>query len=507
MRIRVQTVHQLALSAIIIAVLFTVGGLHPHVGHAEVKAFPTAEGFGANSVGGRGGRVIKVTNLNDSGAGSLRACMQNTGARTCVFTVGGTITLNSDIVVTGASMSYLTVAGQTAPGGGIQLRGNGVKFTAGVHDIIMRHLRIRGGPGPDLYQTGFNILVYEASGGAPYNIIFDHMTLQWGAYLQLEFSGVRNWTTQWSLIGPSMNSLDYIDAQGDPAGGMGMAVGSYDDFHETGTLHHNLFIDNEVRQPLIGSGEPIDMVNNIMFNWYGCTYGSRFKERNDEIHGRVLQLNLVNNIWLSGPATCDSNTIGTSDGDGSTNFPFPRIYASGNQAPRCGGPSCNNPTLSGLGLVGSDRWGNPPISDADFRVYTPHSAPPVTTTPTNSLESTLVANVGATKPSRDSLDTLYLQQFQARQGGCGSAVGCRQGQPYPTLANGSAPTDTDNDGIPDSWENTHGLNPNSAADGALKAQNGYTNLENYLNELAGDGGTSSPLATPANLIRVEAVTP
>jgi pectate lyase len=182
--------------------------LLPLAAQAQVRAFPTAEGFGRDSLGGRGGTVIKVTNLNDSGSGSLRNCMEQNFPRTCVFTTGGTIVLNDRILVTGPSMSYLTVAGQTAPGGGIQIRGEGIYFTAGVHDIIMRHLRIRMGPGVDLYQRGFNILVYEASGGAPYNLIFDHLSLQWAPYIQLEFSGVQNWTTQWSFISTGLNAVD-----------------------------------------------------------------------------------------------------------------------------------------------------------------------------------------------------------------------------------------------------------------------------------------------------------
>lgn len=506
MRIRVQTVHQLALSAIIIAVLFTVGGLHPHVGHAEVKAFPTAEGFGAKSVGGRGGRVIKVTNLNDSGTGSLRACMTATGARTCVFTTGGTINLNSDIAVNESSMSYLTVAGQTAPGGGIQLRNFGIKLLYDVHDIIIRHIRIRTSHGgtPELYQTGFSLLIYGSGASKPNNIIIDHVSMQWAPYVSHEYAGTLDATTQWSLIGVGETEQDYTDPQGNPALSMGMALNGWGSEESRLSFHHNLLTTSQVRQPVSGQGLT-DFVNNIMFNWMGCEYGAQFGTagNNDSNGGWLSRNNLVNNIWLAGPATCEPNLIATLGRN-----PNAQVYLSGIRAPNCGGASCGNPTLSQAGFRGDYNDGAPTFSgDGPYRVSTPFTAPPITTTPLASLESTLVANVGATKPSRDSLDTFYLNKFGNRQG-TGAYGQCgRCNQAYPTLAAGTAPTDSDGDGIPDTWETGHGLNPNSSADGARTSGNGYTNLENYLNELAGDSGTNSPLAAPANLIRVQVVTP
>jgi pectate lyase len=489
----------LRVIAALVVVLFTAALL---TAEAAVKSFPTAEGFGASSRGGRGGRVIKVTNLNDRGPGSLRACMENTGPRTCLFTVGGTIALHSNIRVSGPSMSYLTVAGQTAPGDGIQIKNYGIWLTSGVHDVILRFLRIRHGHDatPDLYQNGFNFLAYEGNPAVqPYNIILDHMSLQWGTYINVEFSGAYNWTTQWSLIGPSENAVDYVDPQGDPASSYGFVMGSYSTLTETGTLHHNILTGNEARSPLIGRAEVFDMVNNIMFNWYGCTYGTRFHEFNEEIFGAQVNANLINNIWLHGPAQTGC-ILGTIDGDGSARDPNPQIYLSGIRTPFCGGASCNNPTLNEAGFRGSDRFGNSAISDADFRVYSPFPAPPVTVTPLNSLESTLVANVGATKPARDSLDTLYLTMFTSRQGHGGEQPTrrcMRCGQVYPSLANGPAPTDTDGDGIPDAWESAHGLNPRNSADGARTAANGYTDLENYLNELAGDTAPAGDLPTLA----------
>ena len=466
---------------------------------AAVKSFPTAEGLGANSRGGRGGRVIKVINLNDRGTGSLRACMENTGPRTCIFTVGGTIALNSNIRVSGSSMSYLTVAGQTAPGGGIQLKNFGIYLVNGVHDVIIRHLRIRPGHerAPRLYGDGFALLIYADS---PHDIIIDHVSMQWGTYMTYEHmmsngEGVGDITVQWSMIGVAENDRDYVDPQGNPALSFSAGLGGWGDENLRSSFHHNLLHSSEGRQPLMGQGF-LDFVNNIMFNWYACHGASAFGTmgNNDGRGGWQVRANLVNNIWIPGPTQtgCYMGTLGRN--------PFAQIYLSGIRTPFCG--ACVNPTLNDAGFRGEYADGSPEVSDSIYRVGTPFPAPPITVTPLDSLEATLVANVGATKPRRDSLDTLYLNQFQARQGGCGEQprrIGCRQGQPYPNLAGGTPPVDSDGDGIPNTWEQSRGLNPNNSADGAQTAANGYTNLENYLNELAGDtapGGNLPTLAAP-----------
>jgi pectate lyase len=457
---------------------------------AQVKAFPSAEGFGKDAVGGRGGTVIKVTNLNDAGSGSLRACMESTsGPRTCVFTVGGTINLNSNITVQGAERSFLTVAGQTAPGDGIQIKNYGIWLTRGVHDVIIRHLRLRHGhdTNPSLYQNGFNLLVYSGTSSPsdePYNIIIDHVSMQWAPYVAHEYSGARAVTTQWSFIAIGENGFDYIDPQGNPALSMGAALGGYNDENATISFHHNLLVSNEVRNPLIGQAQVIDFVNNISFNWYGCDYGFRVHDAGNP--GWPVSINMVNSKIMQGPISgCPNTIIGSMGSD-----PYPSVYMTGIGTSVCGlaGSGCGNVTLAQAGFI--DQNSGSPLTES-IRAGSPFGAPPITLTALPSLESTLVANVGATKPVRDSLDTLYLNQFTNRQGGGGG--GCsRCGQAYPTLSSGTAPTDSDNDGIPNAWETANGLNPNNGADGAQTAANGYTHLENYLNELAGDTAPTPP---------------
>ena len=177
--------------------------------HAAVKAFPTAEGLGENTVGGRGGRVMEVTNLDDAGTGSLRACMESTGRRICVFRVAGTIALNSPIKVHEEN-SYLTIAGQTAPGDGVQIKNWYISLSYGVHDVIVRYLRLRTGrdfPITDGNNDCGGIFIYAPGGTHTYNIILDHTSLAWSCDDTLNVDAfVTDTTIQWSLIGPGDGS-------------------------------------------------------------------------------------------------------------------------------------------------------------------------------------------------------------------------------------------------------------------------------------------------------------
>ena len=171
----------------------------------SVKAFPTAEGFRANAVGGRGGRVVEVTNLDDSGPGSLRSCLEASGPRICVFRVSGTITLKSAIQAAHA-LSHRRRA--NIPGG-VQIRGTGqpdgdwgVWFVNGAHDIIVRHLRVRMG-GNMKHDAGNNLLFYGTAEPGVHDVIVDHCSVSWGSDTQLDWYGsyLDRATFQWNLIG------------------------------------------------------------------------------------------------------------------------------------------------------------------------------------------------------------------------------------------------------------------------------------------------------------------
>ncbi len=196
-----------------------------------IKAFPTAEGFGAGAVGGRGGRVIEVTNLENSGEGSLRAALEASGPRICVFRVSGIITLKSAIQV---RTPYLTIAGQTSPGG-VEIRGDGqpegdwgVWFVNGAHDIIVRHLRVRMG-GNLKHDAGNNLLFYGTAEPGVHDVIVDHCSVSWGSDTQLDWYGsyLDRATFQWNLIGECF---------------MGQHIGGTK-APKNLTLHHNLYLN------------------------------------------------------------------------------------------------------------------------------------------------------------------------------------------------------------------------------------------------------------------------
>jgi hypothetical protein len=188
----------------------------PSLASAGLPSFPGAEGFGAASVGGRGGRVIYVTNLNDTGPGSLRAALTATGPRTVEFQVGGTINLSSAIQVSGESMSYLTIAGQTAPGGGIQITGWAIRFQSGFHDGVIRYLKSRSGrqvSGDDFNTDHVGIEIDGSGGGTgepnipTYNIIVDHCDMEYSPRDNFDlWDNVNNVTLQRSIMADGIQS-------------------------------------------------------------------------------------------------------------------------------------------------------------------------------------------------------------------------------------------------------------------------------------------------------------
>ena len=251
----------------------------------SLPAFPGAEGFGSQTIGGRGGRVIKVTNLNDSGTGSLRAALTASGARIVVFDVGGTINLSSTIII---NNPYLTIAGQTAPGDGILIRGvddtdavNGGEGTLEIltHDVIIRGLRIRG-------VNRSAIAVYSYPAGSAYNIVIDHNSLSWSVDTIIDlWYNPRDVTVSWNVISEAVGQHNY-----------GMLIGGYDDCATAGynvSVHHNLFTQNSARIPLIKENtKATEVINNVVYNhlWNGTvTYAQAAIIGNQYIAGKNTQ--------------------------------------------------------------------------------------------------------------------------------------------------------------------------------------------------------------------------
>jgi pectate lyase len=445
-----------------------------------LPAFPGAEGFGAAAVGGRGGRVIAVTTLADSGPGSLRAALTATGPRIVVFRVGGTINLLTRITLT-AEHSFLTVAGQTAPGDGIQVRGYNIAFS-GVRDIVLRHLRLRpGDSGPLVSSKSSIIFTGDSASNKSQNIILDHCSFYWGPDENVNlWDYVENVTVQWSITEGMAHDTCPADSgacrfEDSKSYIVGTDVGDGNRLKNV-TLHHNLMANTAQRNPYLASNGPYHIVNNIVYNWRD--FGTQISNRNvDDTDG--VRVNLIGNIYVDGPLS-NSNRFPIG-ADGARRNPDNYIYVSGNRGRSPLGAAAADWNLVGNGYDPSKYWTQQlPVS---FRRTTPwpDSAIPVTVTPTSDVVETVIAGVGATKPVRDALDLRVIEDFRQLRGFIRKASQADL-LDYPNLQGGNAPNDTDGDGMPDDWERRFGLNPNDASDGNLDANgDGYTNIEEYLN--------------------------
>ncbi len=423
---------------------------------AFLPAFPGAEGFGAVASGGRGGRVIAVTNLDDSGPGSLRAAIDAEGPRTVVFRISGNIPLRSNLKL---RRGDLTIAGQTAPGDGICLQNYALSLD-GASNVIIRHIRVRPGnvSGRDLDAVG---------GRSGENIIIDHCSMSWSIDECVSiYGGARNVTVQWCLVGESLHQSNHVKGHH----GFGGIWGG-----QNASWHHNLLAHHSSRNPRIPGkcvDQVIDVRNNVIYNWgYNSTYGG---------DGEVL-LNLVNNVYKPGPAT--------------------RSGVRSRVANPSAGSEPNNWWISGNVVVGSpevtaDNWlGVHPSGGAtpeSLRSGAPFPVAPVRTQTAEAAFESVLEQAGAILPRRDPVDTRIVEETRtgtARFGETyeGGGKGIIDSQEavggWPELRSTTAPADTDGDGMPDEWELRYSLDPKNPADGAQDLDgDGYTNLEEYLND-------------------------
>jgi hypothetical protein len=425
-------------------------------------AFLEAEGYGRFAIGGRGGKVYEVTNLNDAGPGSLREAVEASGPRTVVFRVGGIIALKSKLVVRNP---YLTVAGQTAPGDGICIK----NYTFGcfeTHDVIIRHVRIRLGDESGVTQDGCGARGCD-------HVIFDHCTISWSIDEGFSSREGRNLTVQRCIISEALNLADHIKYRGTGKGHSfaGSISGN------VGSFHHNLLAHCTGRNWSLAGGLDrtgtrlagrLDIRNNVVYNW-----------RDRTTDGAVRELNFVNNFYLPGPATKVFTLLKPDPGDPERGM---RAYMSGNVID--GKPEFDADNwkayvgpAEGMAKVVSDR----PLFEAFVRTHSAKEA----------FDSVL-ADVGATLPRQDAIDRRIIAEVQKREhtytGSKGKLPGIidtpKDVGGWPEYRSADAPLDTDHDGIPDEWEKAHGLDPKDGADGAAYTADGYTNLERYLNELA-----------------------
>ncbi len=424
----------------------------------RLLAFPSAEGFGAAAVGGRGGKVIYVTNINESGKGSLRACVEASGPRTCIFRTSGTITLkNSSLKV---REPYLTIAGETAPGGGIALR-NGPKqqrpsLEILTHDVIVRHLRVR--PGPHTVQAccsgAIGLYTSEA-----HDIMLDHISASWGSDETIDAEEASNVTWQWGIVSEPL--LDGGPGKSDRARNML--------FTKSGnvSVHHSLFAMGRFRNPQIKPGYDnavADIVNNVLYSpeWvYVVSLGDEWSK---------VQANVVGNYKIAG-ASISSDRLVHLFKEADHGF---SVYLEDNfdetYLPASGADQREALETADWSHVSSERFYAPPVR---------------TTTPEVAYDEVL-AGAGATRPKRDKADLRVVEAVRNRSGlilindpnDVGGWPALERGAPYPDL---------DLDGMSDDWERANGFNLNNASDGPADADgDGWTNLEEFLHHLAGD---------------------
>jgi len=409
---------------------------------APLPAFPGAEGFGALATGGRGGTVVHVTTLADSGPGSFRDAVSQPH-RIVVFDVGGIIALKSNVALS----SDLTLAGQTAPGEGLVLYGAGVSL-AGQSNVIIRYLRFRGGIASD---RGKKSLGADRSS----HLIVDHCSLEWGRWDNLGLTvGSHDLTVQHCLIAEAIHPQSF---------------GALIDTVTNVTLSHNLWLSNESRNPKAKG--TVQFINNVVYNWAetGLCGGHSAADHS---------LDVIGNYFIAGPSSNDRFAGQFTATD--------HVYHSGNVA-----DLDRDGTLNGHAVVDAD------FHRPDEKTYTLptfvsaaalHPPVPVTTESAAIAYEKIAATAGCSF-RRDAVDLRLIAELRSL-GKKGKTIphtddrGEALAGGQPEIQGGPIPADTDGDGLPDAWETAHGLDPRNATDAAKLTPSGYTELELYLHRLA-----------------------
>jgi len=474
----------MAIAALLMA--FVPAGIVSAEEVEKQPAFPGAEGFGRYVTGGRGGAVYHVTTLEDgTGEGTFRYACTQSGTRTIVFDVSGTIHLTSTLNLTNPNV---TIAGQSAPGDGICIAD--YPFVIKTRNVIIRYMRFRLGnanvtlDGADGWD-GLGALDTES-------IIVDHCSVSWSIDECLSFCGNKNTTVQWCIVSQSLVNAGHSKGTHGYGGNWGGSGASY---------HHNLMAHHGSRTPRLGPryttqlDERMDMRNNVIYNFgnNGC-YG-----------GEAMKVNIVNNYYKPGSATKKGAYqyriagLGIRTNSYIASYPayeptlhvWGKYYVDGNVNPNSSAMTSDNWTHGIYAQIdgsSNDNLYNDDVKDSirlsmpiDFVYTTTHSAD-------NAYEKVL-SYAGASL-SRDALDDVMVsdtRNSQCTYTGSGLSSGLINSpydisdSPWPTLNDTGALTDTDGDGMPDTWEDARGLNKNDATDGPTVTDDGYTNLEHYLN--------------------------
>jgi hypothetical protein len=456
---------------------------------ADLVAFPGAEGGGAYSFGGRGGKVIVVTSLEDRGPGTFREACETGGARIVVFNVAGIIRIKSPVII---SAPYITIAGQTAPGDGVCIAGESVWINT--HDVVIRYMRFRRG------ETNVGRRD-DAIGGNPVgNIMIDHVSASWGLdenmsmyrHMYNDSTGIPeqklgtvNITIQNSIFAEALDT--YNHSFGSTLGG------------ENCTFMRNMWANNTGRNPSVGWNGNFNFVNNVVFNWM---------HRSSDGGDYRAMYNFINNYFKPGPVTSKTSPVGhrflkPESGRSKLKYRvYGRAYVHGN-------------IMEGYDAITKDNWaGGVQVEEQkDAGEYTdfikwkePLPMPKMTIVSANEAYAYVVKNAGATLPKRDAVDIRIAEQVRTGK------IAYKEGVPLPEKQfehrklpidsykmgiitdpaqvggypeyKGTPYKDSDNDGMPDDYEIKHGLNPKNAADASQdKDRDGYTNIEEYLNSV------------------------
>lgn len=546
------------LKKVLLAALAVALGVVPAIAdEARQPAFPGAEGYGRYVTGGRGGKVVHVTNLEDSGEGSFRWACQQSGARTIVFDVSGTIMLKSELRLRNGNV---TIAGQTAPGDGICVAN--YPFVISAPNVIIRFVRFR--LGNEALKTNKNAHEGDGLGGMDtQNVIIDHCSVSWSIDECLSVYGSKNITVQWCMATQSLVNSGHSKGAHGYGGNWGGSGASY---------HHNFIAHHGSRTPRLGprpgtqTDERMDLRNNVMYNFggNGC-YG-----------GEGMNVNIVNNYYKPGPATpaggkgkriaapgirtidyclnknsvanninaqlgtkykgSDLKASSTKDRTGkitdaitySTHrwridlekdsvylddgkraklvwndwkamlHKWGTYYVTGNVNSQYEDVTADNWKLGlydQIALNSSCDFRNP---GDEIRLWTPIEFVNTTTHSAEVAYEKVLAYAGASL-HRDAYDEMMVSDARNGEASCivnGIGKGFINSQDEVVYADGTtgwpklnsleAPADTDGDGIPDAWEKENGLDPNNTEDGATLREDGYTNLEHYLNSLVAD---------------------
>jgi hypothetical protein len=456
---------------------------------SNILAFPGAEGGGAYSFGGRGGKVFVVTSLEDRGPGTFREACEAGGARIVVFNVAGIIRIKTPVII---RAPYITIAGQTAPGDGVCIAGESVWINT--HDVVIRYMRFRRG------ETNVGRRD-DAIGGNPVgNIMIDHVSASWGLdenmsmyrHMYNDSTGIPeqklgtvNITIQNSIFAEALDT--YNHSFGSTLGG------------ENCTFMRNMWANNTGRNPSVGWNGTFNFVNNVVFNWM---------HRSSDGGDYRAMYNFINNYFKPGPVTPKNTPVGhrflkPESGRSKLKYKvYGRAYVHGN-------------IMEGYDAITKDNWaGGVQVEDesnageyTDFIKWNePLPMPKMTIVSANEAYAYVVKNAGATLPKRDAVDIRISEQVRTGK------IAYKEGVPLPAKQfehrklpidsyklgivtdpvqvggypeyKGTPYKDSDSDGMPDEYEIKHGLNPKNAADASLdKDKDGYTNIEEYLNSV------------------------